>query len=432
MPAATSTASAATPARTKAIHGPVIVAVGGRDPIGVLRAARGLASTGREVLALAVLEPYSQFVSGVEPILLPPAFDTERATLRMSSLRDQLRALGDVATSWQAQVVHGAPGPALAESAQAMNASLIVMGIGRHRPLDRLLGGETTLQTIRHAPCPVLAVMADGGPPFHHAVAATDFGPSSAWAAESAMSLLDPSALLTLMHAWQPGALEDDRLAEVDRAYREALPERFRRLREAIGVPPGVTVKEVVREGNPAECVLDYATAHQADLVVAGRRNLRALARLAVGSVTTALVRGAACSVLVSPRPPFGETDRFHRLVTGKSETHEPAQWVQQLGEFTARNRGRRVSVEVDDVMQGAQVIETGYRLLNVTYEPRLRRLELEVGSTDGGDRRVTRRIVGVEELVVVTDAHGTDTALQVLHGPGQTVLSFTADRDSQ
>ena len=35
---------------------------------------------------------------------------------------------------------------------------MLVMGIGRHSPLDRLFGTETTLATLRESAVPVLAV----------------------------------------------------------------------------------------------------------------------------------------------------------------------------------------------------------------------------------------------------------------------------------
>lgn len=426
MPATTTRPAPSTTSGTTTSAGPVIVAVGGHDQVHPIAAARDLASAmGREILALSVLGLYPQYATGLEPVFLPPAFDAERAARRVRSLRAQLHDAGPSTDAWRAEVVQGAPGPSLAEVAQRERASLIVMGLGRHRALDRLLGGETALQAIRQTPCPVLAVAPDARPPFHHAIVATDFGPASARAAQAAMPLLGSGATVSLVHVWQPARHDDERLARMDHAYLETLPERYRRLREALEVPSGLIVKEVVREGHPSECVLDHAAAQHADLVVAGRRKLRVLARLAVGSVTTAILRGAACSVLVAPEPPFAETDRYRRLLTGKSETHAPEEWLVQLREFTARNHGRRVSIEVDDVTQGAEVTETGYRLLEVAYDPHGRRLELTVGGVEAHDRCVTRRIAGVEQITVVTDERGRDTALQVLHGPGQTVLSF-------
>ena len=43
------------------------------------------------------------------------------------------------------------------------------------------------------------------------------------------------------------------------------------RLTDVLELPAGVEVKTVAREGKPAERVLDYAKAHHADLLAAGR-----------------------------------------------------------------------------------------------------------------------------------------------------------------
>jgi len=53
------------------------------------------------------------------------------------------------------------------------------------------------------------------------------------------------------------------------------------------------------------ERVLDFAETTDADLLVAGRQGLSFLTRLMVGSVTTALVRGARCPVLIIPEPSY-------------------------------------------------------------------------------------------------------------------------------
>ena len=63
------------------------------------------------------------------------------------------------------------------------------MGIGRHRPLERLLGSETTLRAIRRASCPVLAVGPQFAAQLRNVVVAIDFSPASAKAVESVIPL---------------------------------------------------------------------------------------------------------------------------------------------------------------------------------------------------------------------------------------------------
>jgi len=182
-----------------------------------------------------------------------------------------------------------------------MHASLIVMGIGRHRVIDRVVGTETALRVIQLASCPVLAI----APGFHAlpraVVVATDFSADSMRAAEAVRPLLAPDATVHLLHVWEPENGTDAREQQRDASYRAALPARFAAVTTQLAAPAGVQIKCETREGRPAARLVDFATAHSCDLIVAGRHGLTALRRLLVGSVTGALVRGAPCSVLVVP-----------------------------------------------------------------------------------------------------------------------------------
>lgn len=409
--------------------GPIIVAVGGTDQRSVLRAARLLApSAPGGVLAVSVLEPLPVHAVGGEPMLVPPNFEAERQAALTTQLTSLVQEFASADSAWRTSVVQGDPRYAVTELARTLQSPLIVMGIGRHRPLDRILGAETTLRTIRRAPCPVLAVHPDLDAPFREVVLATDFSPASARAAEIVVPLLSANATLHLVHVWKPAATEDMRLSASDEAYAHSLPDRFRRFTGILSRPPGVTVKTASREGKPAERILDYADAHHADLIVAGRHGLNALTRLLVGSVTTAILRGANRSVLVTPELPFADTDRLRRLLTGTSESTDPAQWEVQLEAFTRRNRGRPTVVEVDDLSFGAQVLESGYALLGAAYDPHDRRVELMLGDPENATRHVTRAMGMVDSVAVASDPAGKDLGLRISHGGGQTVLTFPGE----
>jgi len=79
-----------------------------------------------------------------------------------------------------------------------------------------------------------------------------------------------------------------------------------------------------VREGKPAERVLDYAAAHHADLLVAGRHGLNMFERFLAGSQTTSMLRGAECSILVAPEPPLPVRDRLRLLLGGATRSTKP------------------------------------------------------------------------------------------------------------
>ena len=409
--------------------GPIIVALGGSDSSGVLRAARYFASgSATDMLAISILEPLPQYLSGEEAVVLSPDLNLKRAESRLAALNGQVLEVADPATPCHTEVLLGEPSRAIADVASARHSPLIVMGIGRHRPLDRMLGLETAVRTIRRATCPVLAVSADIHVPFRDVVLATDFSPASIKGAEAIVPLLTTGSVVHLVHVWEPSAVHDARLRTLDESYAASLTEKFRRLLEILALPSGIAVKEEVLEGRASERLLDYANDHNADVVVAGKQGQNLLSRLVVGSVTDALLRGSKCSVLIAPAPTFAELDHFRRLITGTSASGKPEEWAVQLDAFTRRNRGRRAVVEVDDLALGAQVLEAGYPFQGVTFDPHDERVELMLGDGASSSRHVTRGIGNVQAVAIATDGRGRDTGLLISHPPGQTILTFSPD----
>ena len=103
---------------------------------------------------------------------------------------------------------------------------------------------------------------------------------------------------------------------------------------------------------------------------------------------------------------------------------HDSRLWSNALREFTARNAGRIVNLEVDDPEIGALVEVTRYPLLGVDFDHKDGRVTIALGSTRGLDRHLTRAIAQ-PETVSVLSIKGRDTALSVTHGGGQTLLTF-------
>ena len=375
---------------------------------------------------MSVLEPPPPTIVGTEPQFLPPHYiDQQRAELA-ARLTEQLRTAGGSATSWHIRIVDGEPAFALTDLAQSVEASLLVMGIGRHRTLDRVFGSETTLRAIRLASCPVLAVHPDFDGPFHDVVIAVDFSPASTYAAQVVLPLLAPRATVHLVHVWQSGESDDVDTAAANERYVESTGQRFGRLTELLSVREGIELKTVTREGKAAERVLDYASAHHADLIVAGRHGLNVFERLIVGSQTTAMLRDAGRSILIAPEPPFAMRDHIRLLLTGASRSSEPDEWQTQLDALTRRNRGRHVVLDVEDLIFGARVVESGLEFQRAACDPGVRRIELTVAEPDRPTRRITRVIGTVQSVDIAADPTGKDRALHVHHGGGRTSLTFT------
>jgi nucleotide-binding universal stress UspA family protein len=403
--------------------GPMIVGVGATNGESVLRAARNLTPTSpRGVLAVTAVEPLPVVLYAGEMGIAPVALEDEREAAQLERLTDRVRSIADADTSWQTTVLLGDPSRAITDLAREMNSPLVIIGLGRHRPIDRLLGVETALRTVRHSPCPVLCVAHGGSAPMREVVIATDFSVRSARAAEAVIPLLAEGAVVHVLHVWERG----EQSARLDDVYESALPQRFRRFAASLALPSHVELTHASREGRPAEQIIAYAARVHADLIVAGRHGRGRLASMLAGSVTSALLRGAQHSVLVTPEPAFADVDRLSRMLTGMSESSNPVEWPEQLDAFTRRNRGRATVVEEDDRRMGAHVLERGYRLLGAAYDPRDHQVELMLGGTRPDEAYVTRHIGDVDFLTVATDPQGRDLGLSVQHGRGQTLLTFS------
>lgn len=414
--------------RGRTYTGPALVAV---DENGehVIRAALTLAPVlGDRVHVFSAIEPLPVELLSSEPILVPPSFEEGRRAARQEWVRARVDEIVEPSRGWKVEVEHGDPAGSIGRRARELDASLIVMGIGRHQPIDRIVGAETTLRVIRHASCPVFGVVGELAQRPVQVVVATDFSPQCAMAVEAALPLLGDRAALHLVHVWQPGTSADPTLFGIEQAYENELPSRFARFLSALHLPAGVAVRTEVRQGKTVPQLLAFAESHHADLIVAGRHGLNPLARLFIGSVTTALVRGTTCSVLVTPEPTGAEIDRLQRELAGTASRQTPEEWARILTAFAKRNAGRRTRVEVDDPALGVQIQETGYSLMSATCDPRDGHIELRLGVPNGAAPHLTRTITGVDFLSILADATGREQGLCIRHGEGRTVLTLAPE----
>ena len=146
------------------------------------------------------------------------------------------------------------------------------------------------------------------GRPIKTVVAATDFSEPAevglAWAAQVART---HGARLLVVHAVAPPMPVADFAAPpltVDQDLREAAQAR---LEAAVGgeALAGVEAETVLRDGTPAQAVLDVADEVGADLIVVGTRGLTGFRHLLLGSTAERIVQRAKAPVLsVHPGDP--------------------------------------------------------------------------------------------------------------------------------
>ena len=174
----------------------VVATNGDGESRGAVELAARLADRGAAVLAVAVVEPAHGH--GSAPSAAP--FNDESRCEVPDTVE---RSLRDVRHSerWTKRAFLGWPADVVNEAAENWDASLILVGLGSHRAVDRLFGTETALNVIKHAAVPVLAVPANARDLARHACAAIDFTPASIAAAIVAASLLSNDGILTLVHA---------------------------------------------------------------------------------------------------------------------------------------------------------------------------------------------------------------------------------------
>jgi nucleotide-binding universal stress UspA family protein len=286
------------------LSGPIVVSVGEQSSH-VLRAAAAIAPVASErVHVFSAIEPLpAEAAAGDVGAMAPDLREVRRASrleqlsARLAEVRAEVRA----EHRWLLEVEHGEPADALLQRTREVAAALLLIGMGRQRPLDGPVGDEMALRVVGRASCPVLAVGAQLDHRPREVVIATDFSIPSMNAARAVLPLLDRGATLHVMHVWQRSPVTDPAISKVEEVYARSLTARLVRFVADLRTPPGVSVRTAVSEGPCASQIISYARRHNADLIVAARRGLNPIERGLVGSVTTSLLRGASCSVLVVP-----------------------------------------------------------------------------------------------------------------------------------
>ena len=403
--------------------GPILVAAADRGAEPVLRTAAWLASfLARRVKLVSVLHTAPVIHWAGAPPEISVETDVERAQALRGLLDGTLRRIFGRHPDWQVDVVRGDPARLIASAARECGASLIVMGLGRHRPIDRLLGAETTLATVRTAEAPVLALCGEMHRPPEKVVIATDFSATCANAVRQVLPLLSPHATLVFAHVWQSSQMEAE--FANDDEYRRQLPARFCRFIATLQLPTSITVRQEILEGSTAERVLDLADIVMADLIVAGRHGRGALERLLVGSVATRLLRGSTRSVFLTPETSVAQVRPSLGVNDDSFVTADPDEWPALLADFTARNERRQTRLSVSDTVSGTSSEDRGYRLVRISYEQEDPVVEIVLGEPNG-PRQVRRVIADVSSLTLITDDEGNQRSLHIAHGSAETVVGF-------
>jgi len=402
--------------------GPVLVGAGGHGVAATVRAGALIAKRlGRGMTLLSVIEPVPGDVWDADGAFGGTFFE-ERAASARNHLARVIDPHGSEA-DWPVEVLAGEVPELLSRVAHEREVPLLVMGIGRRRPLARLLRAETVLRAVRHADCPVLAVADSLTIAPTTAAVGVDFSPSSAYAAQTVVSLLGAGGTLHLVHVWQPSRADDESAARDNDVFRRHLPDRFRRFIASLALPSSISVKTELREGRAAERLVDFAEAHRVDIIAIGRNGRRVVQRLLVGGVAERVLRSAVCSVLIAPDLPLADA-RLAFIPHGASaQILERTEWETTLETLSRRNAGRVVSLDVYDPSHGIESHERGYILFGLTYSSRERLLTIILGETNGRRQHRTRQVFEPRDIAVVRDAAGEVLELRIQSVDGETLV---------
>jgi len=197
----------------------------------------------------------------------------------------------------------------LRHTAEQQHADLLVLGSSHRGTVGRVLVGSVTEETLHGAPCPV-AVAPVGlnrslkDPRIANIAVAYDDAVQAGGALRFAGALAAETGahlqVIVIANTATPRVLG----STAGLAYSATIESRVQMAADGVAaaiasLPGELTVSSDVRKGLPPEEILRRS--HGVDLLVLGSHGRGPLGRVVLGSVSDAVVRAAACPVLVVP-----------------------------------------------------------------------------------------------------------------------------------
>jgi nucleotide-binding universal stress UspA family protein len=216
--------------------------------------------------------------------------------------------------------VEAGPGESPAQGlqllAEELNPDIVVVGSSHRGRIGQVLAGNIAVRLLNglHSPLAVapagyadavqelrtIGVGFDGSPEACAALRTAGELAHSADAEVRMIGVAERHARLT-PHPWAFGWGAGTDLDEHDERLRGELESA------AAGLPAGVVRSTEYHRGGPVTVLSDQA--QELDLLVLGSRGYGPVRRVLLGSVSSELVRGAPCPVLVVPRPDGARPD---------------------------------------------------------------------------------------------------------------------------
>lgn len=405
---------------------PLLVATDGTEAaMGALWAARKLElRRGWRVRALGVVEPVPVFDTGFGGPLPEARVQEDRRGALRRAAAEQIEAVGAEPGAWKLEIVNGRPARRIVESARALDARAVLLGVGRHGLMERFLGSETLLKVIRLSHRPVLGMPGDARDLPHRGVVAVDFSDLSHRAIRRVATFLKDPGRIHLLHVMSGFDALPEPAGDWRQAYREQVQERLKALRRELDLPDEWTVTTAIRSGDPGDEVCAFAEEVEAGLVAVGSHGHSGLGRLILGSVSTRIVRQAMGAVLVVPpsEPPREPDEPTPERGAGD------AAWAPLLADFSRRNRGRPVQLELADPELGVQRASSGFVLRDVEHEARTGRIVVLLARPGEERSHLTHGIAAPVDVEVVSGGERDMDALRIELDRGEILLRVTGE----
>ena len=208
-------------------------------------------------------------------------------------------------------VTCGEPHMGILETAQRINADLIILGSHRRSPLRNTFVGTTAERIIRGSRYPVLVARSNVTGPYLRPAIALDIAESDESPLNGARTLAlgDMDSMKVIFaftiadyHYIRQSGLTDDELQRYVKDHQNALLPRRKEACQKFGVEED-QVMVVHAPFDVADAILDAASKEKIDLLILGTRRKKAFDRLRLGSVSEAVLRRAEIDILVVPPP---------------------------------------------------------------------------------------------------------------------------------
>lgn len=209
---------------------------------------------------------------------------------------------------WTHSTPRGSVAPEIVRAAEEFHADLLLIGSTGYTGLERFLLGSVTEAVARKAPHSVLVARRPSRE-IRQVVVASDGSDNANRALQWASELgFGPDAQVTVCHAMRPYYLplgpeylpESEVLLE---EVRDLQRKNAMKLLDDAGdqvFASGKRVVRVLRDGEPADQILELAAEVHADLIIMGARGTSPLEAFVLGSVSDRVLRHAHCSVLLA------------------------------------------------------------------------------------------------------------------------------------